>query len=158
MDFLTDTFVRIREKLLGRASRVLHDSILAEDSLQEAFIRLWGRYRIESEKEAEALLNRTVHNVSVDALRRKRSIPIRGDLPEDGSPDRAAEKERLFLWLEKQMESTLSDTQQYIIQRHEYEGASLELIAKELGMQAAAVRMQLSRARKNLKSKYNEQD
>jgi RNA polymerase sigma-70 factor (ECF subfamily) len=56
------------------------------------------------------------------------------------------------------MESTLSDTQQYIIQRHEYEGASLELIAKELGMQAAAVRMQLSRARKNLKSKYNEQD
>ena len=85
MDFLTDTFVRIREKLLGRASRVLHDSILAEDSLQEAFIRLWGRYRIESEKEAEALLNRTVHNVSVDALRRKRSIPIRGDLPEDGS-------------------------------------------------------------------------
>jgi RNA polymerase sigma-70 factor (ECF subfamily) len=37
---------------------------------------------------------------------------------------------------------------------HEYEGATFESIASRLGMQPAAVRMQISRARKLIREKY----
>ena len=68
------------------------------------------------------------------ARRRKRSVPIRGDLLEDG-PGNAAERESRFLWLENAIDSELNETQRYIIRRHEYESAPLNEIAKELKMQ-----------------------
>ncbi|MBP5567507.1 MAG: sigma-70 family RNA polymerase sigma factor [Bacteroidales bacterium] len=156
-DLLTEAFVRIKERLMGRADKVLRNGTEAEDILQEAFLRLWGRYSPGSAKEAEALLSKVVKNVSLNARRRKRSVPIHGDLQEDG-PGNAAERESRFLWLENAIDSELNETQKYIIRRHEYESAPLNEIAEELKMQPPAVRMQLSRARKLLREKYHEQD
>ena len=66
------------------------------------------------------------------------------------------EREKLLQDVEALVDKKLSETQQYIIRRHEYEGASLETVARELGMNPPAVRMQLSRARKTIKALYNE--
>ena len=52
------------------------------------------------------------------------------------------------------VDTALTDIQKLIIRRHEYEGVHLEQIAKELGMQPPAVRMQLSRARKAIRKQY----
>ena len=152
---MTDAFLKLRDRMRRQAS--------GEDALQEAFVKLWGRYSPASGKEAEALLNRTMRNTSVDMYRRsRRTVPI-----ESLSGDRAAQeevgtdtqtRETIFLKVEELVQRDLSDTQQYIIYRHEYEGASLETIARELGMQAPAVRMQLSRARKTIRDRYNEQE
>ena len=68
-DILTETYQRIRLRLKARAGKVLSDAEAAEDALQDAFVKLWGRYPVQSEKEAEALLTRTVRNVSIDQLR-----------------------------------------------------------------------------------------
>ena len=66
-DYLTDAFVRLRQKLKGISGRVLSDPEGAEDVLQDSFVRLWRRqYPIGSEKEAEALLARTVRNASLN--------------------------------------------------------------------------------------------
>ena len=59
--------------------------------------------------------------------------------------------------VEQLVQDELSDVQKYIIRRHEYEGAKLEVIAYELGMNPPAVRMQLSRARKTIRERYYEQ-
>lgn len=155
-DYLTDAFLRIRERLLGRSGHILHDPATCEDALQDAFVKLWGRYPIGSPSEAEALLERTVRNASIDAKRRKRSIPLEGDLP--GDNEAPEDREALFRKVEELIRKDLSDTQQYIIRRHEYEGVPLGKIAKELGMNPPAVRMQLSRARKTIRDRYHEQE
>ncbi len=129
---------------------MLSDADAAEDALQDAFVRLWGRYQVRSEKEAEALLTRTVRNVSIDSLRKRKTVPLAGDLPEEAEENREA----LFRRVEEMVDTELTDLQKLIVRRHEYESVTLEKIAEELGMQPPAVRMQLSRARKTIREQY----
>ena len=63
-------------------------------------------------------------------------------------------RETRFRRVEEMVDTALTDIQKQIIRRHEYEGATLEKIAEELGMQPPAVRMQLSRARKTIREQY----
>ena len=149
-DILTETYQRIRERLRAGAGRMLSDAGAAEDALQDAFVRLWGRYQVRSEKEAEALLTRTVRNVSIDQLRKRKTVPLAVDLPEEVGENREA----LFRRVEEMVDTELTDLQRLIIRRHEYESVTLERIAEELGMQPPAVRMQLSRARKTIREQY----
>ena len=150
-DFLTDAFIRLRQKLKVISGRIIADSAGAEDILQDSFVRLWrGQYRLRSEKEAEALLTKTVKNASLNEKRRKRGDPLEKDLI-DESPD-AEERERAYEELKRKIESELSSTQKYILEEKEYGGRTLEDIARELKMEPAAVRMQLSRARKTLRN------
>ena len=155
-DFLTDAFLRIRGRLLGGTRHMLHDTAPVEDALQDAFVKLWGRYRIRSPQEAEAILNRTVRNNAVDEMRRRKTVPIEADVADEEYD--TADREALFRKVEALIENDITDTQKYIIRRYEYEGVKLETIAKELGMNPPAVRMQLSRARKTIRDRYYEQE
>ena len=122
----------------------------AEDVLQDSFVRLWRKqYPLRSEKEAESLLTRTVRNASLNERRRRRPLPLETDLP-DESPD-AEEKQRAYDDLKRKIDSKLTQQQKYILEEKEYGGRTLVEIARELGMEATAVRMQLSRARKTLR-------
>ena len=150
-DILTETYQRIRLRLKAGAGKLLADAEAAEDALQDAFVRLWGRYEVRSGREAEALLTRTVRNVSIDQLRKRKTVPLAGDLPEE---DVGENREALFRRVEEMVDSELTDLQRLIVRRHEYEGLTLERIAEELGMQPPAVRMQLSRARKTIREQY----
>ena len=123
----------------------------AEDILQDSFVRLWRKqYPLRSEQEAEALLTRTVRNASLNERRRKRPTPLETDLADD-SPEEE-EKQRAYEDLKQKIDSELTQLQKYILEEKEYGGRTLEDIARELGMEAAAVRMQLSRARKALRN------
>ena len=150
-DILTETYQRIRLRLKAGAGRLLADADAAEDALQDAFVRLWGRYEVRSGREAEALLTRTVRNVSIDQLRKRKTVPLSGDLPEE---DVSENREALFRRVEEMVDTELTDLQRLIIRRHEYESVTLEKIAEELGMQPPAVRMQVSRARKTIREQY----
>ena len=89
MDYLTDAFLRLRQKLKVTSGRMLPDSADAEDILQDSFVRLWQRqYPVKSEKEADALLTRTVRNASLNDRRRKRPLPLETDMA-DEPPDRS---------------------------------------------------------------------
>ena len=103
-----------------------------------------------------------MRNITIDARRRKRTVPFEEDtsglITEQEEPmELAQERERLFTSIEESLRNDISDIQQYIIRRHEYDGVPLEAVARELGMKAPAVRMQLSRARKAIRDKYNGQ-
>lgn len=149
-DYLTDAFVRFRQKLKVISIKILPDADDAEDVLQNCFVRLWQQnYPLQSEAEAKALLSRAIRNASLNERRRKRPIPLETDIA-DNPPNRE-EKEIAFVQMRQMIESELTKTQRYILEEKEYGGRSLEEIAKELGMEPAAVRMQLSRARKKLR-------
>ena len=68
----------------------------------------------------------------------------------DESQD-AEERERTYDELKRKIDRELTSTQKYILEEKEYGGRTMEEIARELKMEPAAVRMQLSRARKKLK-------
>lgn len=150
-DFLTEAFVSLKDRRK------------AEDALQEAFCRLWGRkYKVSSLKEAVGLLSRTVRNIEIDELRkagRRKTVGLdKAGLEEDSGEAMALEREALFRKVEASLDKDITLLQKKVIQLHEYEGLSFEEIAKELGMQPAAVRMQASRARKVLRDKFRNND
>lgn len=150
-DYLTDAFIRLRQKFKWVSGKILPDTYWVEDILQDSFIRLWRRqYPLTSEKEAEALLMRTVRNASLNERRRVRPIPLKMDYIDD-APD-TKEKERAFTQMKEKIRTELTDTQRYILEQKEYAGRTLEDIAIELEMEPTAVRMQLSRARKTLRN------
>ena len=153
-DYLTNAFIRLRQRLRVITGRVIADSAGAEDVLQDSFVRLWRKhYPLQSEKEAEALLTRAVKNASLNEKRRKRGEPLEMDVVEE-SPD-PEEKERVYDELKRKIDSELTSTQKYILEEKEFGGRTLEEIARELKMEPAAVRMQLSRARKTLRNSLN---
>lgn len=157
---VTWAFTGLRRKLLRLASRFLPDEEEANDALQEAFCRLWPkRDEIHSRQEAEALSVTTVRNLAIDALRKRQSATVVAiDEGRDAEPPDDAESERerreQFEAVETIINRELTALQQTIVRRREYEGDSFEDIAADLGMQEAAVRMQLSRARKTIRMCY----
>lgn len=92
---------------------------------------------------------KTVKNASLNEKRRKRGDPLEKDIVEEILD--AEERERTYDELKRIIDSELTSTQKYILEEKEYGGRTLEDIAKELKMEPAAVRMQLSRARKTLR-------
>lgn len=149
-DYLTEAFVRLRQKLKGMTGRMLQDPDEAEDVLQDSFVRLWRRqYPVRTQKEAEALLARTVRNASLNELRRNRAIPLDKDIADEGQD--GEDREKAYAEMRMRIEKELTEKQRYILEEKEFGGRTLEDIAKELEMEPAAVRMQLSRARKTLR-------
>lgn len=158
---MLSAFRRMGRRLRGVALSLLGDEDEADDALQEAFCRLWPRApRIGSEDEAAALLTTTVRNVSIDALRRKQVAPtVRTEILPDQADDaeEMREREEQYRRVEEIIDGELSLLAQDILRRKEYRGQTFEQIAEELGMQPAAVRMQLSRARKQIRECYKRQ-
>lgn len=157
---LLAAYRRLSGRLRHLVGRMTQSDEEAEDALQEAFCRLWKRHPdIKREDEAAALLTATVKHLAVDALRlRGKTCTDRLDaLHEDALPEEAdeqAERERLFVEVERLIDRHLSPTARDILHRHDYQGQDYATIANELHMQEAAVRMQLSRARKTIRQCY----
>lgn len=154
MDILTQTYIKLREKLTARTGAMLSSREDAEDVLQETFYKLWSkRYSYGSSREAEAIFAATAKNTGIDQLRRaKPKVALDGYDKADAPSEDSKEKLKI---VENIIEKDLTDTQKYIIKRKEYDGAPMPKIAAELNMEEAAVRMQLSRARKKIRELYN---
>ncbi|WP_444344393.1 RNA polymerase sigma factor [Phocaeicola coprocola] len=160
---LTSTFTELRKGFLRLAMRFLPNKEDADDALQEAFFRLWKHAdQIGSREEAEALTVVTVKNLCIDTLRRRNHLPTVGldenrDEAISDSTAESMEKEERFRMVERIIELRLTPLQQQILHMKEYEGKKYNEIADILGMQEPAVRMQLSRARKEIRECYLKQ-
>ena len=157
---LLAAFSRMHKQLMATAQKILSNSDDAEDALQDAFVRLWSSTSIfKSEQDASAMLHVTTKHISLNTVRnRKQNIDIDSytsskELSTFSSEEIYTKKET-FSAVEKIINQNLTPLQQKIIQLREYEGRSFEDIANTLDMQPAAVRMQLSRARKTIRECY----
>lgn len=159
-----NAFQRLKGRLRQMAARITGDEISADDVLQDAFVRLWVRRSdIDSDNEACALMTTTVRNLSIDEIRRQKHLactPVdeQGEEPPDDAYElkRAAE-ERLHK-IELIIAQRLTPVQRRILLMRDCDGLDYDYIAQKLQMQAAAVRMQLSRARKVVRDIYREQE
>ena len=156
---LITTFTQLRKSFLKLASCFLPNEEDASDALQDAFCRLWPRRKqIHSSEVAKALAITTIRNLCIDQVRKNKPPLVELDAERDSTPtetiEERIERKELFREVEELIERQLSPAQKLILRKREYEELSIEEIAKELDMQQAAVRSQLSRARKKIRECY----
>lgn len=164
-EILLSTFTRLRQRLKFMALRFLNNSEDVEDQMQESFCRLWLRKEeLHTSSEAEAVIVTTVKNLCIDTLRKRESargyesetatVTAGGETVFYEDAERRYDAQEKLRIVEYLIEANLSVTQRQIIRMKEYEDKSIVEIACELSMQPEAVRMQLSRARKTIRTCY----
>lgn len=160
---LIDTFTKKRSWLLRLAQKFLPDADDVDDALQEAFCRLWHKAdELESPRDAEAMAYTTVRNLCVDSVREKNKAQMVGltenlDFEEEDETVRKQELEEQYRAVDQIVEECLTDLQRSVFIMKEYEGLGYSDIAERLGIQETAVRMNLSRARKQIRMCYLKQ-
>ena len=163
-DILTTVFTSLRKNFLKQAQRILASEEDAEDVVQDAFCKLWrSDYTLKTTNEAEALARTTIRNLSLDELRKQEVRPqFSLDTERDTVLQRSALEEieirERFEQVETIIEAELSPSERHVMHLKEYEGHSFEEIAEMMNLTEAAVRMKLSRARKRIRTVYQEQN
>ena len=160
---LVAAFEQLHLRLKRLAATITGNWEDAEDTLQDAFLKLWCSKRdIASTDEAAALMTTTVRNLSIDQTRRHKTHPrdeLLPNLPDTMPFDpqaEADEAEQTFAEVMQIVSQQLSEQQQAILRLRDYEGRDYEEIAELLQMTPSAVRVNLSRARKTVREVYRQ--
>jgi RNA polymerase sigma factor (sigma-70 family) len=151
-----------RSELHAHASRVLKDSVKAEEITQEALIKfMLAAPELESAEHALAYLHRTIENLCIDLFRaegRRPNLVVIDDATAeveaawqnngDHSAAISAAEDAAII---RQALALLSPAERAALVMWEMEGRSTEEIAAELGIKESAVRHTVSRARTSLR-------
>lgn len=149
-NYLIVAYQRLQRRLqLG----LLHSD---EDALNDAFCQLWaGHYDPATEAEGEKLLNTAVRHRQISLWRHENLHPKASlDNIQIAQPPPDTDAGETFRQIKTLIETQLTPLQQDILTRHDINDETYSEIACALGMQEAAVRMQLSRARKTIREIY----
>ena len=141
--------------ILRYAARLLADSAEAEDVAQETFLRLWQRLdRWPADGSGlAAWLFRVAHNLCIDRIRRRRTVPMDDAAePVDDRPDAAQdlmrrERDRA---VERAIQA-LPERQRAALLLCHHEGLSNAETARVLDIGVEAVESLLARARRTLR-------
>lgn len=152
-------FLPLSDGLFRIAYHYLEDADDARDVVQDLYIKLWNsREKLDIVANPQAYCYTLVKNLSIDRIRKNRKNAGADGLPEmatDSSPDREmAERETLrktFRLIEE-----LPPKQRDIIRMRVFDGLEYSEIAEKLGLTEINTRVQLSLARKTLKTKLRE--
>lgn len=151
-DYITSAFRRIGNRLLARSGRIVGNEDAA-DALQEAFVRLWtARMQPTAESQAEAMLSRTVYNLTIDSYRRNR-LMTRDDIPEQ--PAEPTDDSDLIDDVNRLIAQNLSERDRMILLRRDRDGWDFDEIAATYGITEANARMIVSRSRNTIRTLYN---
>ncbi len=153
----------IKDKLYRLAKMMLQTREEAEDALQDVLLKLWdNRQSLASYRSVEALAMRMTKNQCLNRL--KSSQYRRGPdahALEVGSaeltPDRSLEVHDSLRLMQRLVEN-LPPQQQLVLHLRNVEGYSYEEIEEITGMTVNAIRVNLSRARQQLKEQFSRID
>ncbi len=153
----------IKDKLYRLAKMMLQTREEAEDALQDVLLKLWdNRQNLANYRSVEALAMRMTKN---QCLNRLKSLQYRrgpdAHAVEVGSselpPDRSLEVHDSLRLMQRLVES-LPPQQQLVMHLRNVEGYSYEEIEEITGMTVNAIRVNLSRARQQLKEQFSRID
>jgi RNA polymerase sigma-70 factor (ECF subfamily) len=83
---IEEAFLSLEAPLLAYALRLLREAAMAQDTVQEAFVRLHAEF--ESVREPRRWLYRTVHNLAINQQRRdSKVVPLHPPGEESGATD-----------------------------------------------------------------------
>jgi len=140
---------------LAVARRVTGDASLAEDAVQEAFLKAFralDRYRPQS--SFRAWVRTIAIRCAIDLVRRRRpESPLPDAQPAPGSEEARHEDSDLL----RRALAELSPLDREIMIAREAEGAADREIAERFDLTVSAVRVRMHRARKKLRARFLEE-
>jgi RNA polymerase sigma-70 factor (ECF subfamily) len=148
-----------KEKLFRTAMHLLRDRYEAEDTLQEAMLKLWTiRNRLAEHHSVEALAVTMTKNLCVDKLRSYRhrmqnntEVDKLNLVSETVSPEAELELNEDLQRVHRMVED-LPEQQQLIFIMREFRQFSYEEIQEATGMTVNGVRVALFRARQKIRN------
>jgi RNA polymerase sigma-70 factor (ECF subfamily) len=150
-------------RLYRMAFRLMGNREEAEDMVQEVYVKLWGmRNELPKYKSIEALSIRITRNLCLDQLRRRKvnydalkaeklKQQENTNTPE-GELERKEEEKIVH-----QMIAALPEPQRSLIHLRHLEGKEYEEIAEMVNMNVNAIRVSISRARKQMREMLQKQ-
>jgi RNA polymerase sigma-70 factor (ECF subfamily) len=143
-DALESLYDRYARRVYGLGLRLLGDTSLAEEMVQETFVRLWrNAARYDPERGAEATFVFTIaRRVAVDLWRRPSSRPLEGqdEIEEKASPEGdAAERVTLQLTVREALDS-LSAEQREVLELLHLQDLTQAQAAERLGVPLGTVK------------------
>jgi RNA polymerase sigma-70 factor (ECF subfamily) len=146
-----------KDKVFRLAKRLLVSREEAEDATQEVLLKLWSnKAKMQDYKNVEAFSMTMTKNFCLDKLKSKQAQNLK--LVHSNYQDhKVSLQKQLELndsvdWVSKIIEE-LPEQQKMVIQLRDIEQYDFEEICKMLDMNATAVRVALSRARKTIREK-----
>ena len=149
--------VEHKDRVHSYAAWMLHDREEARDVAQEALVRLWTNRRTVRMDSVKSWLLRTVHNLSIDRMRRRRTraeadVDELTVLPDETRPDpeqtaRGGEVGRVI----GRALRKLTDRDRSLVLMREVHGLSYNEIAESVEMPLGTVKAALHRAREKLR-------
>jgi RNA polymerase sigma-70 factor (sigma-E family) len=139
-------FVGARSAALGRTAFLLTgDRQLAEDLLQEALIRVAGRWpKVVAGGDPEPYVRRVLYTCAVDGWRRTRPVELLGDVPDaPGGDDAESATRRLIL---RDALTRLTPHQRAVLVLRFYEDLTEVQAAAALGCSVSTVKSQTRHA------------
>jgi RNA polymerase sigma-70 factor (ECF subfamily) len=155
------TFKEVQKNMYLLSRRLLTSHEEAADAVQETMLKLWEKRKDLSRiNNKEAYAMQMVKNYSLDRLKSKQASHLKIVHNNYESAERNAQEE-----LERTAEvdlvqkaiKELPDNYKMVIDLRDIQGYDYEAIEKIMEMKSTAVRVVLSRARKLLKKKIEEQ-
>ena len=142
------------------AVQILHDDDLANDAVQESFVRLWRiRWRLGLMKDPQGFGMRTLRNYCIDILRRnKQRLKLMeaaaSEVQIQQYDDDPHDTELRYRQVEQAIAS-LPKQQQTIIEMKYVKQLTIHDIAQQTGLSETNITTQLSRAYATLRSEIS---
>ena len=144
-------------KMFSIARQLLADEEDAGDAVQETFLRLWqNRERLDTHPSVEGYAMQTLKNICLDKIKLKKDnvsidsleFSLSGEEPYNAVQNRDSTN------IVKRIIETLPKLQKMIITMRDVEEYELSEIAEITGTNVAAVKVNLSRARKKVRDVF----
>lgn len=139
------------------AAAILHDEDLANDAVQDTFVRLWRiRWRLGLMKDPQGFAMRTLRNLCIDMLRRDKNRKekldsIATEMYDQQYVDDSRNDEQSYRMVEQAIAS-LPQQQQQIIEMKYVKQMSIHEIAQLTGLSETNISTSLSRAYTTLRN------
>lgn len=139
------------------AAAILHDDDLANDAVQDTFVRLWRiRWRLGLMKDPQGFAMRTLRNLCIDMLRRDKNRKVKLDsiaseMYDQQYVDNSRSEEESYRMVEQAIAS-LPQQQQQIIEMKYVKQMSIHEIAQLTGLSETNISTSLSRAYTTLRN------
>ncbi|NBC57368.1 MAG: sigma-70 family RNA polymerase sigma factor [Bacteroidetes bacterium] len=151
----------IQQKIFRLSKRLLTSSDAAEDASQEVMIKLWNkRHELNEINNIEAFAMTITKNHCLDQLKLKANQNLRlvhtNYENKSADPHQQLEAKQELNTVEA-MIKTLPEIQRLVLHLRQIEGYEYDKICEIMNMKPTAVRVTLSRARKNLVERISKQ-
>jgi RNA polymerase sigma-70 factor (family 1) len=150
-------------RLYRMAFRLMNNREEAEDIVQEVYVKLWGmRNELSNYNSLEALAVRITRNLCLDNLRRRKvnQNAMKAEQMKEGmysvSPSEQLEKKEEAEMIHTLI-AALPEPQRSLVHLRHLEGKEYEEISEMVNMNVNAIRVSISRARKQMREMLEKQ-